>query len=182
MSPTQTFRARLANADPAALRDPGPAGEELRRSLLVGARIGVIEPGLRHEALPLRAGARATASSSSSSAIPRAGRERSSTRGSRREFVAADTSGEPDDGARGGARRARRGRQNGWTASSRSGRTRCRRRRGSPRRSGCRDSRRSAADAARSKLRTLEASRAAGLPTPRFVRLEGPESLAAAAA
>lgn len=39
-----------------------------------------------------------------------------------------------------------------------------------------------AADGARSKLRTLEASRSAGLPTPRFARLDDAASLPAAAA
>ena len=45
MTTTATFRTRLASTDPAALTGMGPAADDLRRSLLAGARIAVIDPG-----------------------------------------------------------------------------------------------------------------------------------------
>ena len=92
MTTTASFRTRLASTDPAALRDAG----RLPRSAPVAARGRADRgdrPGVRLQALPLRACRTSSASSSSSSATRRAGRTRSSTRASRRALVDADTVG-----------------------------------------------------------------------------------------
>ncbi len=180
MSSTQTFRERRANADPAKLRDPGPAGEELRRSLLVGARIGVIEPGYATKRY-LYERARGYGVELVLVGDPSSWARTLVAEGTAMEFVATDTSGEPDEAARTVlAALGREGErldgvftfwEDAVPATARI--AEALRLQGFPR---------SAADAARSKLRTLEVSRAAGLPTPRFVRLEGPESLAGASA
>ncbi len=179
MTRTATLRTRLESADPSALCDPGPAGQELRRSLLVGARIGVIEPGYAtkrflYERAHLHGVELVLVGSPSSWARTLV------AEGIAAEFVAADTSGEPDHAARtvlaalAGTAAQLDGVLTFWEdavpLTARVAETL--RLPGFPP---------SAADGARSKLRTLEASRAAGLPTPRFMRLDGAESLPAAA-
>jgi biotin carboxylase len=179
LTQTSTFRARLAGADATALRDPGPTGEELRRSLLAGAQIGVIEPGYvtkrflyeRARLYDVDLVLVGDASSWARTLVDE---------GIAARFVAADASGEPDEAARavlaalGDVAETLDGVLTFWEdavpATARVAEA-----------LGLRGFPPSAADGARSKLRTLEASRAAGLPTPRFMHLDGLESLPAAA-
>ena len=84
-------------------------------------------------------------------------------------------------GRRRGARRPRRSRRPTATACSRSGRTACAWRRGSPPHWGCPGNPPEAVDAARSKIRTRELSAQLGLPTPRAQRVRSLDELFAAA-
>ncbi|HEX4519665.1 MAG TPA: ATP-grasp domain-containing protein [Gaiellaceae bacterium] len=178
MSSTGSFQARLAGIDPLSLRDPGAAGEALRRSLLVGARIAVIEPGYVTKRF-LYERARLYGVELVLVGDPSGWAQTLVDEGIAVEFVDADPGGEPEAGARAVlAALGEAARLDGvitfWEdavpAMARVAEA-----------LGLPGFPPAAADAARSKLRTLDASRAAGLPTPRFVHLEGPESLRAAA-
>ncbi len=99
MSQTSAFRTRLAGADPAILRERGPAGDALRRSLLEGARIGVIDPGSVTKRF-LYERARTYGVELVLVGHPSSWAGTLVEEGIAAEFVAADTSGEPDEGAR----------------------------------------------------------------------------------
>jgi carnosine synthase len=174
------FRTNLSSADPRLLRDPGPAGEAARGALLSEARVAVIEPGYitkrylyeRCHGLGVK--------------LVLVGDDQGWARtlvhgGVAERFLPADTSGRPDDGARAilAALDDEVGRLDGvftlWEdavpATARVAEA-----------LGLPGMPPSAADAARSKFRTLEVSRDAGLPTPRFTLLRDASSLPAAAA
>lgn len=180
MTRNTAFRARLAETDSAALRDPGPDGEELRRDLLVGSRIGVIEPGYATKRFLYE---RAHAYGVELVLIgDREGWARKLVeQGVAARLIDADASGDPDDGARavldalGDEAERLDGVVTFWEdalpATARVAAA-----------LGLPGQPPAAADAARSKLRTLETSRNAGLPTPRFVQLDGVAGLTAAGA
>ena len=125
MTQTATLRTRLESADPSALCDPGPAGQELRRSLLVGARIGVIEPGYATKRF-LYERAHLYGVELVLIGDPSSWARSLVAEGIAAEFVAADTSGELDHGSPHSPSPHSRARQRSSTASSRSGRTRFR--------------------------------------------------------
>jgi carnosine synthase len=179
LTQTATFRTRLAGIDLPALRDPGPAGEELRRALLVGSRIAVIAPGyITKRFLYERAhtyGVELVLVGDPESWAPTLLEE-----GIAAQFIAADPSGEPGNGARAvldalGDEAERLDGVVSFWEDALPATARIAAALGLPGHSPA------AADAARSKLRTLEASRAAGLPTPRFVHLDAAASLSSAA-
>lgn len=179
MTVTATFRTRLARTDPAALRSAGPEANELRRALLAGARIAVIEPGYPAKRfLYERAGALGVE-------LVLVGDRKSWARGLVDEgvaagFLEADTSGIPDVAAAavlaaiGDEAERLDGVVTFWEdavpATARIASA-----------LGLPGMPIATADAARSKLRTLQASRAAGLPTPHFMHLDGAATLRAAA-
>ncbi len=180
MTRSATFRKRFATADPAALRECGPAADAQRRTLLAGSRIAVIEPGYDTKRFLYE---RAAALGVDLVLVG----DRSSwarelvDNGAAVRFLEADTSGDPDAAARavlaalGDEAQRLDGVLTFWEdavpATARVAAA-----------LGLPGLPPAAADGARSKLRTLEASRAAGLPTPRFVHLNGAASLPAAAA
>lgn len=180
MTQSGTFRTRLAATDHVALRDPGPDGEELRRALLVGSRIGVIEPGYatkrflyeRAHAYGVELVLVGDSASWARTLVEQGVAER---------LIHADASGDPDVSARaalealGDEAERLDGVVTFWEDAL-PATARIAAALGLP----CQLP--ATADAARSKLLTLETSRTAGLPTPRFVQLEGAESLASAAA
>ncbi|HEY4346629.1 MAG TPA: ATP-grasp domain-containing protein [Gaiellaceae bacterium] len=163
------------------MRASGPEGDELRRSIIAGATVAVIEPGYRTKRFLYERAADLGVD------LVLVGGEHSAwarmlvDEGIATRFVDADLSGDPDAGAR--AVLAALGPDAGaidgvvtfWEdavpATARVAAA-----------LGLPGAPPAAADGARSKLRTLEASRAAGLPTPRFVRLDGAGTLADAAA
>jgi carnosine synthase len=179
MTQATPFRARLQAEDPAALKDPGPAGAALRRELLSLARVAVVEPGyitkrflyVRASALGVRLVLIGDDAGWARTLVHEGVAER---------FLDADTSGPPDVGARAilEALGDEADRIDGiftlWEdavpATARAAEAL-----GLPGLSSA------AADGARSKLRTLEASREAGLPTPRFMPIPSAESLPTAA-
>jgi biotin carboxylase len=175
-----TFRTRLAGTDPTALRDAGPAGEKLRRAVFAGSRIGVIEPGYATKRFLYE---RAHAYGAELVLVgDAAGWARTLVEeGVAARLIDADASGDPDDGARavldvlGDEAERLDGVLTFWEdalpATARVAAA-----------LGLPGGPPAAADAARSKLQTLEKSRDAGLPTPRFVELVGAESLISAVA
>lgn len=180
MTSSATFRKRLAVTDPAALRERGSAADALRRSLLAGSRVAVIDPGYPSKRF-LYEGAAALGVD-----LVLVGDRSSWARtlvdeGVAKRYVCADSSGDPDGAARtvltGLGDEARRldGVVTFWEDAV-PATARVAAALGLPGLSP------NAADRARSKLRTLEASRDAGLPTPRFMHLNGAASLEAAAA
>jgi biotin carboxylase len=180
MTTSAPFRARVESADLTALRDYGAEADELRRSLLRGSRIAVIEPGYvskrfiydRAHELGVELVLVADRTSWSQTLVEE---------GVAVSFVDADTAGHPDEAA--GIVLAALGdeteRLDGivtfWEdavpATARIAAS-----------LGLPGLPPAAADNARNKLRTLEASRVARLPTPRFMHLDGAASLRAAAA
>jgi carnosine synthase len=179
MTQATPFRARLQAEDPAALRDPGPAGAALRRELLSLARVAVVEPGyITKRFLYVRASALGVK-------LVLIGDDAGWARtlvheGVAERFLDADTSGPPDAGARAilDALGDEADRLDGiftlWEDAV-PATARVAEALGLPGLSSA------AADGARSKLRTLEASRDAGLPTPRFMAIPSAASLPAAA-
>ena len=180
MTTTASFRARLERTDQAALRRRGTAADELRRALLVGSRIAVIEPGYvskrfiydRAAELGVELVLVADRRSWSQTLVEE---------GVAVGFVEADTTGDPDEMGRtvldalGDEAERLDGVVTFWEDSV-PATARIAAALGLP---GLPPA---AADNARNKLRTLEASRAAGLPTPRFVHLDDAAALPAAAA
>ncbi len=180
MTATATFRDRLASTDPASLRRAGAAADELRRGLLRGARIAVIEPGyVSKRFLYERAGALGVE-------LVLVGDGESWARafvdeGVAARFVDADSSGDPELAARavldalGDEAQKLDGVVTYWedavSATARLAAS-----------LGLPGMPVAAADGARSKLRTLQASQLAGLPTPRFMHLDDVATLPAAAA
>ncbi len=180
MRPTTTLRARLASVEPEALRRRGAEADELRRHLLGGSRIAVIEPGyINKRFLYERAKALGVD-------LVLVGDSHSWARalvdeGVAARFVSAETSGDPDGASASvlSALASEAERLDGvvtfWEdavpATARIASA-----------LGLPGMPIQAADGARSKLRTLEASRDASLPTPRFVHLADAGTLAAAAA
>jgi biotin carboxylase len=180
MNPTAILRTRLAGIDPVELSDAGPAAERLRRELLVGARVAVVEPGyitkrFLYEKAHLFGVELVLVGDD-------AGWARTLVdEGVAARFLDADTSGDPDAGA--AAILAALGDEadqidgiftfweDAVPATARVAST-----------LGLPGMPPSAADGARSKLRTLQASLDAGLPTPRFMPLRDASSLPAAAA
>jgi carnosine synthase len=172
------FRTSVSNADPEVLGRPGPAGEALRRSLLAQARVAVLEPGyITKRYLYERAHAYGVR-------LVLVGNDAGWARtlvheGVAERFLAADTSGDPEMAARAilATLRGEEDRLDGvftlWEdavpATARVAEA-----------LGLPGPPPAAADAARSKLRTLEASLAAGLPTPRFMHLPDASVLAEA--
>ncbi len=174
------FRKRLADTDLAALRDPGPNGEDLRRALLAGARIGVIEPGYPTKRF-LYERAHAYGVELVLVGDPAGWARMLVEQQVASRLVGADTTGNPDDGARAvldalGEEAERLDGVVTFWEDALPATARVAAALGLPGHPSA------AADAARSKLRTLETSRSAGLPTPRFVQLEGASSLPSAAA
>ncbi len=180
MTLTATFRARLAATDEAALRARGPEADELRRSLLQGSRIAVIEPGYENKRFVYE---RAAGFGVELVLVgDSAGWARSLVdEGVAVRFVDADSSGEPGPAAEavlaalGDEAERLDGVVTFWEdavpATARVASA-----------LGLPGIPPAVADRARSKLRTLEASRDAGLPTPRFMHLDDEASLPAAAA
>jgi biotin carboxylase len=177
---TASLRQRLASADPAAVRASGPAADELRRELLAGSRIAVIEPGYESKRFVYER-ARALDVELVLVGYPGSWASRLVDEGVAARFLDGDASGDPESGASAAlaALDPEAERLDGvvtfWEdavpATARVAAA-----------LGLPGMPIAAADGARCKLRTLQASRGAGLPTPRFVHLEGPEMLAAAAA
>jgi biotin carboxylase len=180
MTLTETFRTRLASTDSETLRGSGPEADELRRELLIGSRVAVIEPGyVNKRFLYERAAALGVE-------LVLVGDSRSWARGLVAEGVATryvesdDLFGDPDATASdlitalGEEATQLDGVVTFWEnavpATARIAAA-----------LGLPGLPPAAADGARSKLRTLEASRDAGLPTPRFIHLDEAPSLAEAA-
>jgi carnosine synthase len=179
MTMTASFRTRLAGTDRAALTVRSPAADDLRRSLLAGARIAVIDPGYVYKRfLYERAdelGVELVLVGDSSGWARTLVDE-----GVAAALVDADLGGNPDNAAR--AAIAALGdeapRLDGvltfWEDAVPA----------TARVAGALDlpgMSPTAADGARNKLQTLQASRAAGLPTPRFTQLSGAGGLREAA-
>ncbi len=170
----------MLDADSALLRASGLAADELRRSLLAGSRIAVIEPGYvskrylyeRADALGVELVLVAEPTSWARTLVDE---------GVAARFVAADPSGEPDDGAAavlealGDEAERLDGVLTFWEDAV-PATARIASALGLPGMSPA------AADSARNKLRTLQASREAGLPTPSFMHLDDAASLSEAAA
>ncbi|HWE81041.1 MAG TPA: ATP-grasp domain-containing protein [Gaiellaceae bacterium] len=180
MTIDRSFTARRAAADPAVLRAPGAEGDALRRALIARSTIAVIEPGY-----PTKRFLYERAAELDAVLVLVGGHESEWARtlvdeGIASRFLDADLSGDPDSGADavlaalGLDGRAIDGVVTFWEdavpATARVAAA-----------LGLAGATPAAADGARSKLRTLEASRAAGLPTPRFMRLESSERLQEAA-
>jgi carnosine synthase len=179
MKQATPFRVGLAAADPARLRDRGPEGEALRRELLSLARVAVIEPGyitkrflyVRAHSLGVKLVLVGTDAGWARTLVHEGVAER---------FLDADTSGRPEAGAHAilDALGDEAGRLDGiftlWEdtvpATARVAEA-----------LGLPGMPPTAADGARSKLRTREASRDAGLPTPLFMHIPDASTLAAAA-
>ena len=179
MTLTATFRTRLANIDAAVLRGSGPEAAELRRSLLEGSRIAVIEPGYVSKRFVYERAAALGVE------LVLVGDSRSWARtlvdeGVAARFLGADPSGEPGPAADavlaalGDEANLLDGVVTFWEdavpAAARIAAA-----------LGLPGIPPAAADSARSKLQTLEASRDAGLPTPRFMELDDASSLRDAA-
>ncbi len=180
MTSGATFRTRLASSDERQLHARGAAADELRRGLLVGSRLAVVDPGYASKRfLYERAAALGVE-------LVLVGDPRSWARTLVSEhvaagFVEADASGGADAAAAsvlaGLAAAGERldGVVTFWEdAVAVAARVAAA--------LGLPGPPPAAADGARSKQRTLEASSAAGLPTPRFFHLDGAASLAEAAA
>jgi carnosine synthase len=179
MTRATPFRERLAGADAAVLHAHGPAGDALRRELLSLARVAVVEPGyITKRFLYVRAHSFGTK-------LVLVGDDAGWARtlvheGVAERFLHVDTGGPPDAGAQAildvlGTEGLRLDGiftlwEDAVPATARVAEV-----------LGLPGIPPSAADAARSKLRTLEASRDAGLPTPRFMHLPDASALAAAA-
>jgi biotin carboxylase len=182
MTSTATFQTRLASTDPTLLRQRGPAADQLRRSLLAGSRVAVIEPGYdtkrfvyeRARALGVDLVLVADGSSWARQLVEE---------GVAARLVAADTTGSGDAGvaaqtvlaALGGEAERLDGVVTFWEDAV-PATARIAAALGLPAISPA------AADNTRNKLRTLEASSAAGLPTARFIHLDDAATLPAAAA
>ena len=177
---TATFRTRLASTDERALRGSGPEAAELRRSLLEGSRVAVIEPGYLNKRFVYE---RAAALGVELVLVGDSGSWARALvdEGVAARFLDADPSGEPGPAA--DAVLAALGEEANlldgvvtfWEDATPAA-ARIASALGLP---GMPPA---AADRARSKLRTLEASRDAGLPTPRFMELVDASSLRDAAA
>jgi len=179
MTLTETFRTRLARTDSETLRGSGPEADELRRELLTGSRIAVVEPGYESKRF-IYDRARALGVE-----LVFVGNEGSWARrlvdeGGAACYLPAVTSGNPDRAA--SSILTALGDQAGlldgvvtfWEdavpATARAAAA-----------LGLPGAPPDSADSARSKLRTLQASRDAGLPTPRFVHLDDAAMLPEAA-
>lgn len=179
MPPSSRTQARLATADPEVLRLPGPAGDAERRRILAGSRVAVISPGYegkrflyeRAHELGVRLILLGEADNWSRSLVDEGIAER---------YLEMDLLGDPDLAAETIIRvlGEEAGRLDGLVTFWEDAVPATMRVAemlhlpGSPP---------AAADTARSKERTLAASRAAGLPTAGYVRLSGAASLRAAA-
>ena len=179
MPPSTRLRPRLAAADQRLLRQPGPAGDAERRSLLSGSRVAVISPGyegkrfLYERAHELGVELVLLGEPDNWSRIL-------VDEGIADRYLEMELLGDPDLAAEtiiqalGDEAAGIDGIVTFWEdavpAAMRVAEI-----------LGLPGSPPAAADAARSKERTLAASRAAGLPTAGYVRLSGASSLRAAA-
>jgi biotin carboxylase len=180
MTLTARLRTRGASTDQAAVRASGPEADALRRGLLAGSRIAVIEPGYLNKRFVYER-ARALGVELVLVGASDGWARTLVDEGVAARLLAADPAGDPDRAARavlaalGEEAELLDGVVTFWEdavpATARIAAA-----------LGLPGIPPAAADGARSKLRTLEASRKAGLPTPRFMNLDDEASLAAAAA
>src|SRR5579872_6987032 len=180
MTLTARLQTRRAHTDPAAVSARGPESDALRRVLLAGSRIAVIEPGYPNKRFVYE---RAAALGVELVLVAKSGSWAHALldEGVAARVLDADPSGEPDRAAE--AMLAALGEEaeslDGVVTFWEDAVPATARIAAALELPGIPPA---AADGARSKLRTLEASRAAGLPTPRFLRLDDAASLPAAAA
>ena len=180
MTLTARLQTRRAHTNLLAMRARGPESDELRRELLAGSRIAVIEPGYPNKRFVYE---RAAALGVELVLVAKGGSWAHTlvAEGVAARLLEADPSGDPDRGADAvlAALADEADSLDGvvtfWEdavpATARIAAA-----------LGLPGIPPAAADGARSKLRTLEASRAAGLPTPRFTHLDDAASLRAASA